>query len=184
VARRRSSRRKIPVEIWVAVIGLIGVIIAAILSSPLLIELLKNTPSPTQTPSVILTRDRSPTPSFGDDSIACIVSQKGPGMPSQVAMSSLFYSSTALGRIQELPLAGGQKIPFDRMTSFEAVDISQETGGVIVEIAVRDGDRVTDLVDFSQYVNTKLIGSTEVGPFELLFLDVKRVDFKDQGDCS
>ena len=40
------KRKKISTEVWVALIGLIGVIIAAVLGSPMLLAILQSTPAP------------------------------------------------------------------------------------------------------------------------------------------
>ena len=40
------KRKKISTEVWVALIGLIGVIIAAVLASPILLAILQSTPDP------------------------------------------------------------------------------------------------------------------------------------------
>ena len=44
--KRASSKKKIRTEIWVALIGLTGVIVTAIFGSPVLIKLLERTPTP------------------------------------------------------------------------------------------------------------------------------------------
>ena len=40
------KRKKISTEVWVALIGLIGVIISALLGSPILLAILQSTPTP------------------------------------------------------------------------------------------------------------------------------------------
>ena len=50
------KRKKISTEVWVALIGLIGVIISALLGSPILLAILQSTPTPsnlqTQAPTL------------------------------------------------------------------------------------------------------------------------------------
>jgi hypothetical protein len=50
------KRKKIPTEVWIALIGLIGVIISAVLGSPILLAILQSTPTPsnlqTQAPTL------------------------------------------------------------------------------------------------------------------------------------
>ena len=45
--KRTSDKSRIRVEIWVALIGLTGVVVTAIFGSPVLIKLLERTPVPT-----------------------------------------------------------------------------------------------------------------------------------------
>ncbi|HLO28783.1 MAG TPA: hypothetical protein VK249_06595 [Anaerolineales bacterium] len=117
--------------------------------------------------------------------IACITDQQESGTPTKVRADSLFYSSTALGRIQELPLVSGQKIPFSSVKSFEAVEIHEKTiGGVKIAVTLLNGDMVIGVVVSSQYDGSSLTGSTEYGSFELRFLDVKRVEFREGGNCD
>ncbi|HLO14242.1 MAG TPA: SUMF1/EgtB/PvdO family nonheme iron enzyme [Anaerolineales bacterium] len=61
-----APKKEIPVQIWVAVIGVIGTVLAATLPA-----LIKNIPpSPTQTPAQFLTGERSNTPSM-DTATGC-----------------------------------------------------------------------------------------------------------------
>ncbi len=201
MAKRSSSRKKLPIELWVALIGLLGVLVTAILSSPVVLELVKKESAPTSTQSAaampvaqstspVNTRQVSETaPSTNGApnpmalTIVCITAQKGEGTPAKVRADSLRFSSSALGILKELPLLNGQKIPFSSLKSLDAMGI-YDTGGLKVEITTVSGDRIRDVVDYSQYDGTKLLGQTEFGSFELRLLDVKHLEFKEEGSCQ
>lgn len=196
---KRSRRRKLPAEVWAALIGLLGVLITAILSSPVLLEFIKDksTPVNTEISNPVIEASQSKqvstvqtAASLGNDSTDvlsqaafCISAETGEGTPAKVVANSLVYSSTALGRIKELPLVGGQKISLMNIKILDAVGI-YDTGAVKVSIVLDSGETVTDVVDFSQYDGTKLAGSTSFGLFELRFLDLKHMEFHEDGSCE
>jgi len=192
--------------IYVALIGMMGTIIVAIISvvntrtQILLPASLTQTVAPkitahtqpiiiatttANTPIVAVTSQQtSTTPSVTHQKIACIIDQQESGTPTKVRAESLFYSSTALGRIQELPLTSGQKIPFNGIKTFEVVEIYEKTiGGVKVEITLLTEDIIIGVVVSSQYEGSTLVGITDYGSFELRFLDLKRVEFREEDNC-
>ena len=144
------------------------------------------TVTPNQVPSATYGSTVVPTVQLATlPAIACITDQQESGTPAKVRADSLFYSSTALGRIQELPLVSGQKIPFSSIKSFDAVEIHEKTiGGVKIAATLLNGDMVIGVVVSSQYEGSSLTGTTEYGSFELRFLDVKRVEFREEGNCD
>jgi hypothetical protein len=193
--------------IYVALISLMGTIIVAVISvlntrtQILLPVSLTQTfapkiTTPTQPTFNVTTAPNTPLPAVASpqaltaplvttQKIACIIDQQESGTSAKVSAESLFYSSTALGRIQELPLISGQKIPFNSIKSFEVVEIHEKTiGGVKVAITLLTGDIIVGVVASSQYEGSSLVGTTDYGSFELRFLDLKRVEFREEGNCQ
>jgi hypothetical protein len=143
-----------------------------------------STATPAATPTSIL----AATPDLRtaeEQAVVCIIEQKASGTPAKVLIDSLRYSSSASGfQMQELPLTGGQQIPFSSMKSFEVLAANKEAlSGVTVAITLVSGDVITGVVEHSQWDATSLTGTTEFGSFELRFLDVKQVSFE-QGSCQ
>jgi hypothetical protein len=190
-----------------AILGLLGVAITAYFnyaaSQPQVIKSIDATQTfapqittPTQPTFTVTTAPNTPLPAVASpqaltaplvttQKIACIIDQQESGTSAKVSAESLFYSSTALGRIQELPLVSGQKIPFNSIKSFDVVEIHEKTiGGVKVAITLLTGDIIVGVVVSSQYQDSRLVGTTDYGSFELRFLELKRVEFREEGTCQ
>ena len=65
------------------------------------------------------------------------------------------------------------------------MEIHEKTiGGVKVAITLLTGDIIVGVVVSSQYEGSSLVGTTDYGSFELRFLDLKRVEFREEGNCQ
>ena len=165
-----SARRYMYPIILVAGLGL--VIFLIILLRPVLSGSSSFIASPSSTISPTM-------PSSSSQAIVCVTS-KTPGTPAKILKDTLEYFPSNPPSKKELLLGGGQVIPFSNMKGFIAIGIDNNTGGVQIEITLVDNSKVTDVVQYSQYANATLQGSTALGKFELLFQDVKSVDFLGQ----
>lgn len=122
-------------------------------------------------------------PAVSSQSIACITSQQGTGVPAEVHMDSLTYSSISSPAAQ-LPLANGEVILFMDMRSFEVIEVVQDPPRVRVTITLLNGDTITEDVRGATYYFDRLQGKTDRGSFSTTLSDVKRVEFRDQGGCQ
>lgn len=181
--RTPSSRKKIPTEVWVALIGLIGVLIAAILSSPILLPLVQRTPvpGPTDAASPNGSATNSPasptadivlTPKPVDESVVIITLQNGSVV--ELPMSS-FY--TNFGDTKSLLLYSGVAVPFTKIKSFEVVEDLGENN-IVVTIVLLDGSTSTERIDEYAAASGELEGETSFGHFLARFHELKKVEFQ------
>jgi hypothetical protein len=133
------------------------------------------TQSPTLTPVASTVSSRS---------IACITSQQGIGVPAEVKMDSLTYSSITVPPGAKLPLANGEEILFSSMKSFEVIEAIQNPPRVRVTITLLNGDTITEDVQDATYYFDHLRGETQRSSFSRELYEVKRVEFRDQGGCQ
>jgi len=196
------KRKKISTEVWVALIGLIGVIIAAVLGSPILIAILQSTPTPPieQTQASALT----PQSTFVSTSVTqatvtsgiatagaiaaspdCIPSdlKEVPaqataiikpleGTKSQVPFNTLRYENRS-----SLRLSSGITIDFKQVKSFELSNpdfINHFTADVVITLL----DCTTHQDVIQSESGSFLTANTQFEPLELHILKVKRVDFE------
>jgi hypothetical protein len=196
------KRKKISTEVWVALIGLIGVIIAAVLGSPILIAILQSTPTPPieQTQASALT----PQSTFVSTSVTqatvtsgiatagaiaaspdCIPSdlkevpaqataiiEPLEGTKSQVPFNTLRYENRS-----SLRLSSGITIDFKQVKSFELSNpdfINHFTTDVVITFL----DCTTHQDVIQSESGSFLTANTQFEPLELHILKVKRVDFE------
>jgi len=182
--RQPSSKKKIPTELWVALIGLAGVIITALLGSPILLEMLKRAPSPhapaaqvqppaTQDVNAPVATPADCVPSGLSELPATAFATIRPleGAISQVKMSTLRYEYQT-----GLLLASGITVDFKKMRSFELSNPGFTTD-FAADIAIVFLDCATHLDRIQSQSGSFLTAETQVGQMELHILDVKRVDF-------
>lgn len=179
-----SSRKKIPTEVWVALIGLVGVLVTALLSSPLINPLLEratpqgpsettepesgsvmHTPASVSTPDVV-------TPRPIAESTVVVELQNGSVV--QFPMSTL---NVNFGDGESLKLYSGVHIPFDKLKSFEIVRIDGEDN-ITVTVILLDGQSTTERVDEYSADSGEITGTTTLGPFFSRFSDLKKVEFQ------
>ena len=196
------KRKKISTEVWVALIGLIGVIIAAVLASPILLAILQSTPTPPieQTQASALT----PQSTFVSTSVTqatvtsgiategamtaspdCIPSdlkevpaqataiiEPLEGTKSQVPFNTLRYENRS-----SLRLSSGITIDFKQVKSFELSNpdfINHFTADVVITLL----DCTTHQDVIQSESGSFLTANTQFEPLELHILKVKRVDFE------
>lgn len=79
-------------------------------------------------------------------------------------------------------MANGEEILFSSMKSFEVIQVSEDYDVVTVTITLLNGDTITD--DVRQAYSNRLEGKTKRGSFSIRLPEVKRVEFREQGDCQ
>jgi hypothetical protein len=196
------KRKKISTEVWVALIGLIGVIIAAALGSPILLDILQSTPTPpieqTQAPtlppqstfvSTSIPQTALTSSIATEEAIAaspdCIPSdlkevpaqataiiEPLEGAKSQVPFNTLRYENRS-----SLRVSSGIAVDFKQMKSFELSNpdfINHFTADVLITFL----DCTTHQDVIQSESGSFLTANTEFGPLELHILKVKRVDFE------
>ncbi len=123
--------------------------------------------------SVLLTLE---TPTAASLSIACVTSQSGTGLPAEVQADSLTFEGGP-----NLPLANGEEILFSNMRSFEVIQVSTDySAHVRVTITLLNGDIITEDA-FDPVGNLR--GTANYGSFSINLTEVKRVEFRQQGEC-
>ncbi len=207
MAKRSTTKKKIPTEVWVALIGLVGVIIAAILSSPLLIALVSSTSNPTAMSTQALTPGLgdTPTPTTGHTStpstpsaetttitdvplatsLGCTPSGLSELPPQSVAIiesdegikSRVPLSTLEYERMPGLRLASGTSIDFRRMRSFELSN-KDFLNHFTADVVITFLDCKTHQDVIESESGSFLSGETEIGKMELHILKVRRVDFQ------
>lgn len=200
MTKRTPRKGKIRTEIWVAVIGLAGVVITAIFSSPVLITLIERTappptptaagissPSPAAAPpgSPLATSPAAPTtpvpvPSANcqpagiaelpPQAVAVVVSTDG--AQAQIPLGSLRYESQT-----SLRLASGLKIEFNKMQRADLInpDFSQ-TFTAEITITLLDCTIHKDILNPSS--DSNLTGESALGAFQLYALRIKSIVFE------
>jgi len=181
MSKSPSPRKKIATEVWVALIGLAGVLIAAIMSSPILLSLIERTPGPPTGLSgpIENSTDAAPSPSAAnpvtpkpvDESTVMITLQNGSVV--EMPMTSLYtnFSDAAL------PLYSGVSVPFAKIKSFEVVEDVAENN-IIVKIVLLDGNTTTERIDEYAADSGELEGETSLGHFLTTFHELKKVEFQ------
>ena len=207
MAKRSTTKKKVPTEVWVALIGLVGVIIAAILSSPLLIALVSSTSNPTAMSTQALTPGLgdTPTPATGHTStpstpsaetttitdvplatsIGCTPSGLSELPPQSVAIiesdegikSRVPLSTLEYERMPGLRLASGISIDFRRMRSFELSN-KDFLNHFTADVVITFLNCKTHQDVIESESGSFLSGETEIGKMELHILKVRRVDFQ------
>jgi hypothetical protein len=207
MAKRSTAKKKVPTEVWVALIGLVGVIIAAILSSPLLIALVSSTSNPTAMSTQALTPGLgdTPTPATGHTStpstpsaetttitdvplatsIGCTPSGLSELPPQSVAIiesdegikSRVPLSTLEYERMPGLRLASGISIDFRRMRSFELSN-KDFLNHFTADVVITFLNCKTHQDVIESESGSFLSGETEIGKMELHILKVRRVDFQ------
>jgi hypothetical protein len=207
MAKRSTTKKKVPTEVWVALIGLVGVIIAAILSSPLLIALVSSTSNPTAMPTQALSPGPgdTPTPTTGHTStpstpsaetttitdvplatpLGCTPSGLSELPPQSVAIiesdegikSRVPLSTLEYERMPGLRLASGTSIDFRRMRSFELSN-KDFLNHFTADVVITFLDCKTHQDVIESESGSFLSGETEIGKMELHILKVRRVDFQ------
>ena len=178
-----SSRKKIPTEVWVALIGLVGVLITALLSSPILLPLLQRTPVPpaeaaslqgssTGAPASPSTAN-SVTPKPVDQSKVIITLENGSVV--EMPMDS-FYTNFGSDTVS-LPLYNGVEVPFANIKSFEVVEDRGEKN-IVVTIVLLDGSTSTERISEYAADSGELEGETSMGHFLTTFHELKKVEFQ------
>ena len=177
-----SSRKKIPTEVWVALIGLAGVLITALLSSPILLPLIQRTPAPSTDAASpndnVVDAPVSPsaanpvTPRPVDESTVMITLQNGSTV--ELPMNT-FY--TNFGDTRSLPLYNGVDVSFDKMKSFEVVEDLGELN-IVVAIVLLDGSTRTERISEYAADSGELEGETSFGHFLATFHELKKVEFQ------
>jgi hypothetical protein len=195
------KRKKISTEVWVALIGLIGVIIAAVLGSPILLAILQSTPAPpieqtqaptlppqstfvstsipqaTVTPSITTEGAIAASPCIPSDlkevpAQATTIIEPLEGAKSQVPFANLRYENRS-----SLRLSSGITIDFKQVKSFELSNpdfINHFTADVVITLL----DCTTHQDVIQSESGSFLTANTDTGPLELHILKVKRVDFE------
>lgn len=181
--KRASSQKKVPTEVWVALIGLIGVVLTALLTSPILIPIIQRTPAPSTNEAANLegpsaNPPASPsttvaiTPKPVDESTVIVTLQNGSHV--EFPMNTLY---TNFGDGESLSLYNGVKIPFTKMKSFEIVEDNGEDN-ITVTIILLDGQTQTKRIDKYAASDGEIQGGTSIGPFRGEFHELKKVEFQ------
>jgi hypothetical protein len=192
----KSSNKKVDPTIVVALITVVGTILAALLASPVLIALIQKTSSPEKAPSVqfVVTPQSGAPPEQAiitpptatgapvitntaasaslkpmDKSIAIIASQEG--QVYEVPADSVRFQTDTL-----LPLANGISVPFNKIKSVEVVEADERE--VSITVTMLDGTVVNEKLGVSVPGWSYLEAATDLGNLKLTILQVKRVDFQ------
>lgn len=193
--KRSSSRKKIPTEVWVALIGLVGVIATAILASPVIVKLIEQMPTPTlvaqpspgATASTALSQVIIPTAmplpaSAGSGCVPAAYSELSPQsiavvQPEDSAVLQVQLGTLAYEKTSRLTLASGAAIEFKRMRSIALSNKDYRTRfSADALITLLDCQTHQDVIQSKS--GSFLTGTTAFGAFELHILNVKRVDFR------
>lgn len=203
--RSSSRKKKVPTEVWVALIGLIGVTITAVFSSPILVAIFTSTPVPTTVSTQTLVSDdahtstakptlTSASPPAKATSTTVISTAASPGCtpsphselppqsiaivePDDGAKSRVPLSTLEYERMSALRLASGMTIDFKRMKSFELSN-KDFINHFTADVVITFLDCTTYQDVIRSESGSFLTGKTEFGRIELHILDVKRVDFQ------
>lgn len=178
---------------------MVGTVLAAIFASPVLVAWIQKRPdlqitnaksTPNQSPPATKEQTHNvpssstdvtnaPVPTFVN--VACITLLDSTQAPVEVDADSLRFSGGS-----SLPLANGQRIPFNEMKGFEVIDVTKSPPPVIrtthIKIAITflDGSIVSNVLDRMTGI---LHGATKVGKFVKDLNEVKKVEFKEQSSC-
>ena len=183
--KRPSSRKKIPIELWVALIGLVGVTITALLGSPILLDLLHRASASATSPAQVQVSATQKIDTPAAVSPDCVPSN----------LSELPTDATAIiepleGSISQAPfdtlryeyqtglrLASGMTVDFKKMRSFElsnpgfTTDFAADIVIVFLDCTIHK-DRI------QSESGSFLTAETKIGQLELHILNVRRVDFE------
>lgn len=129
--------------------------------------------------TISVTSDVAPT---GSQTVACVTSQRGSGVPAEVQADSLILVQITGGSGPQLNLASGQEILFSSMKSFEVIQVSESPYRVRVEIDLLNGETITDDILVFNEIDAHLEGTAKYGSFSIMLFDLKRVEFR-QGGC-
>ncbi len=183
MAKRASSRKKIPAPIWAALIGLAGVIITALLGSPILLKLLESKPaSPSMAESINPGISGTSSPAMSADCEPAGILELPPetvavvetlaGATARIPLSSLRYEYK-----DGLTLASGIFVKFDKMQRFELANPDfSTTFSAEITITLLDCSVHQDIIRPGS--DSNLTGATDLGGFDLYILEVMRVVFE------
>ena len=195
--KHASAKRKIRPEIWVALIGLAGVIVTAIFGSPVLIKLLERTPTPTalteSAPSASPFPDGGPpnaqaatypAPPAASPASDCqpagitelpaqamAVIESIDGVTATVPLTSLQFENQT-----RLRLASGIFVDFSRMKRLDLANPNYSDFTVEVTITLLDCTVHRDIINSGS--DSNLTGNSALGAFELYILQVKNIVFE------
>lgn len=189
--KRASGSKKIRMEIWVALIGLAGVVITAIFGSPVLIKLLERTPIPppltnsTNLPTSVISAPASvnaspPVSSTGCEpagitelpaqAVARVESIKG--VTVNIPLSSLRFEY-----MTSLRLASGTLVEFAKMRRVDMTNpYFTDPFTVDVTITLLDCSMHNDVINSGS--DSNLTGESFLGAFQLHILEVKSIMFE------
>jgi hypothetical protein len=182
--KRASDRKKIRVEIWVALIGLAGVVITAIFGSPVLIKLLERTPIPyaaNDPASMPASASTSlPVSSTGCEPAGIIelpqqavaVVESIEGVTARIPLNSLRFEYQT-----SLRLASGFQVEFVKMHRIDMTN-PDFTGNFTVEVAITllNCSVHNDVINSGS--DSNLTGDSALGDFQLHILKVKSIVFE------
>jgi hypothetical protein len=182
MAKRTSSRKKIPTAIWAALIALVGVIITALLGSPILLRLIENRPAGTSMAEGIGLAPGDSSPATAADceplGIAALppetvaVVETLAGATARIPLDSLRYEYK-----DGLTLASGVFVKFDKMQRFELSNPDfASTFSAEITITLLDCSVHQDIIRPGS--DSNLTGATDLGDFDLYILEVMRVVFE------
>jgi hypothetical protein len=183
--KRPASQKKIPIELWVALIGLVGVLITALLGSPILLDLLHRASASATSPAqvqVSATQKIDTPAAVSPDCVpsnlselptdATAIIEPLEGSLSQAPFETLRYEYQT-----GLRLASGMTVDFKKMRSFELSNPGFTTDfAADIEIVFLDCTIHKDRIQSGS--DSLLTAETKMGQVELHILKVKRVDFK------
>lgn len=197
--KRASGKRKIRTEIWVALIGLFGVIVTAIFGSPVLVKWLERTPTPA---ALTETTNASPIPDGGSPASpattspapsaaslpapssdcqpagitelpaqAVAVIESIDGTTARISLDSLRFENQT-----RLRLASGIYVDFSRMKRVDLANFSYSVFTVDVAITLLDCTVHRDIINSGS--DSNLTGDSSLGAFQLYILQVKSIVFE------
>ncbi len=189
--KRASDRKKIRVEIWVALIGLTGVVVTAIFGSPVLIKLLERTPVPpaltdeAEIPTSAISIPTSANTSLSTSSTDCepadimelpqqavAVVKSIEGVTVNIPLSSLYFEYKT-----SLRLASGSLVEFAKMRRVDMTNpYFTDPFTVDVTITLLDCSVHNDVINSGS--DSNLTGDSTLGAFQLHILQVKSIVFE------
>ena len=176
--KRASGKGKIRTEIWVALIGLAGVIVTAIFGSPALIKLLERTPAPTawteggvaSTPVMAAGCQPAEIAELPAQTVAVI--QSIDGTITAVPLDSLRFEYQT-----GLRLASGTNAEFSKMKRVDFINPDfTDTFSVEVNLTLLDCTVHHDIINSGS--DSNLTGISSLGAFQLHILQVKSIAFE------